>query len=102
MVASSSIWRLSMEGLEGGVEIIQSFLDWETGLLDLLLTGPFLLGFRLFREDMIQNLHNIGDSPPPLAPGNCPRFPGYSSSLGLPGFPQPVHSKFTHTAPRHI
>lgn len=41
-------------GLEGEIKVIQCLLDGETGHLNLLLIGPFPLGFRLFREDMIQ------------------------------------------------
>ena len=45
--------------LKGEVKVIPSLLNGETGHLNLFLIGPSPFGFGFFREDMIQNLHDI-------------------------------------------
>ena len=88
-------------GLEGEIEIVQGFLDWETGHLNLLLVGPFPLGFGFFRKDMVQDIHNIEvfrHSPFQIVVQN---LQGIFHLKAFQVFPQPVHRKFTHIAPHH-
>ena len=89
-------------GLKGKIEIVQSLLDGEAGHLNLFLIGPFPLGFGFFREDMVQDVHNIevfGHSPLQIIIQN---LQGVFYLETFQVSPQPVHSKFSHIAPRHI
>ena len=89
-------------GLEGKIEVVQGLLDREPGHLDLFLIGPSPLGFGFFREDMVQNIHNVEILRHRPFQIIVQDFQGVLHLEAFQVFPQPVHGKFTHTAPRHI
>ena len=88
-------------GLKRKVKVIQGLLDGESRYLYLLFIGAFAFRFGLFRKDMIKNLHNVefvSNSPFQVV---IQDFQCVLHFEVFQVFPEPVHSQFTHTTPRH-
>ena len=76
--------------LEREIEVVQGLLNGKARHLDLLLIGSFPLGFGFFREDVIQNFHNVEvlrHGPFQVIVQNLQGSPGCFSFSRLPDFP---------------